>query len=110
MFVLNQNWPRYLAEQRRTAEQDKVEALGRQVESAYKILDTLGLGQASDVSQVIQQVCHGGIVTNHHYFPVPVIHPYQYILHTFGTGKIQIFIRYDPGFINIQLPCDIPGC
>lgn len=56
LLVLNQNWPRYLAEQRRKAEQDKIEAIGRQVESAYKILDTLGLGQASDVSQVIQQV------------------------------------------------------
>lgn len=56
LLVLNQNWPRYLAEQRRKAEQDKVETLGMQVETAYKILDALGLGQASDVSQVIQQV------------------------------------------------------
>ncbi len=56
LLVLNQNWPRFLAEQRRRAEQDKDDALGRQVESAYKIFDSVSLGQASDVSQVIQQV------------------------------------------------------
>jgi len=56
LLVLNQNWPRYLAEQRRKAEQNKNEALGKQVETAYKIFDALGRGQASDVSQVIQQV------------------------------------------------------
>ena len=56
LLVLNQNWPRYLAEQRRKAEQNKNESLGRQVETAYKILDALDLSQASDVSQVIEQV------------------------------------------------------
>ncbi|MGQ4806699.1 hypothetical protein NKDENANG_00032 [Candidatus Entotheonellaceae bacterium PAL068K] len=56
LLVLNQNWPRYLAEQRRKAEQEKIEALGKQVETAYRVFDALGLGQASDVSQVIQQV------------------------------------------------------
>ena len=56
LLVLNQNWPRFLAEQRRRAEQDKADDLGRQVESAYKVFDAVSLGQASDVSQVIQQV------------------------------------------------------
>ena len=56
LLVLNQNWPRYLTEQKRKVEQDKIEDLGMRVETAYKILDALGLGQASDVSQVIQQV------------------------------------------------------
>ena len=55
LLVLNQNWPRFLAEQRRRAEQDKDDDLGRQVESAYKVFDAVNLGQASDVSQVIQQ-------------------------------------------------------
>lgn len=55
LLVLNQNWPRFLAEQRRRAEQDKDDDLGRQVESAYKVFDAVSLGQASDVSQVIQQ-------------------------------------------------------
>ena len=56
LLVLNQNWSRYLAEQRRRAEQEKLEGLGSQVESAYRVLDTLGLSQSSDASQVIQQV------------------------------------------------------
>lgn len=56
LLVLNQNWPRFLAEQRRRAEQDKDDGVGRQVEAAYKVFDAVGLGQASDVSQVTQQV------------------------------------------------------
>lgn len=56
LLVLNQNWPRYLTKQKRKAEQDKIEGLGRRVETAYKVLDALDHGQASDVSQVIQQV------------------------------------------------------
>lgn len=55
LLVLNQNWPRFLAIQRRSAEQDKDDDLGRKVESAYKVFDAVNLGQASDVSQVIQQ-------------------------------------------------------
>ncbi|MBC2710215.1 MAG: ATPase [Desulfosarcina sp.] len=58
LLVLNQNWPRYLAEQRRKAEQDKNWSLERKVKAAYKVLDDLGLGQAGDVSQVIQQVAN----------------------------------------------------
>lgn len=54
LLVLNQNWPRFLAEQRRIAEQDKDDDLGFQVESAYKIFDAVDLGETSDVSQVIQ--------------------------------------------------------
>lgn len=56
LLVLNQNWPRFLAEQRRRAEQEKNEVLGEQVEIAYKIFDAVNLGQASDASQVVEQV------------------------------------------------------
>lgn len=56
LLVLNQNWLRYLTQQKRKAEQNRIEVLGRRVETAYKILDGLDHGQASDVSQVIQQV------------------------------------------------------
>ncbi len=55
LLVLNQNWPRFLAEQRRRAEQDMDDDLGMQIESAYNIFDAVGLGQTSDASQVIQQ-------------------------------------------------------
>jgi len=55
LLVLNQNWLRFLAEQRRRAEQDKDDDLGQQVESAYKVFEAVSLGQASDMSEVIQQ-------------------------------------------------------
>jgi hypothetical protein len=56
LLVLNQNWPRFLAEQRRKAEDCSGEASGQEVESAYDLLEKLKLTQASDVSEVIQQV------------------------------------------------------
>lgn len=56
LLVLNQNWPRFLAEQRRRAEDRDDEPLGQVVEDAYDLLEKLGLTQASDVSEVIQQV------------------------------------------------------
>lgn len=56
LLVLNQNWPRFLAEQRRRAEDRDNESLGQEVEDAYDLLEKLGLTQASDVSEVIQQV------------------------------------------------------
>ncbi len=56
LLVFNQNWSRYLAEQRRRAEQEEIEELGRQVESSYKVLDALSLGQTSDANQIIVQV------------------------------------------------------
>ncbi|MEN8494738.1 ATPase, partial [Dehalococcoides sp. THU3] len=56
LLVLNQNWPRFLAEQRLNSvnRQDKV--LAEQVESAYKVLNALNLVQASDVGSVMEQV------------------------------------------------------
>ena len=56
LLVLNQNWPRFLAEQRRHAEQKEDEDLAAEVESAYSVLQTLELGEASDVSQVVERV------------------------------------------------------
>jgi hypothetical protein len=56
LVVLNQNWIRFLAEQRRHAEQHDDKALLADVESAYQVLDTLDMDDASDVTQVVQQV------------------------------------------------------
>ncbi|MBU2453148.1 MAG: ATPase, partial [Proteobacteria bacterium] len=56
LLVLNQNWPRYLAEQRRRTEQETIRELEWQVKASYKILETLNLDQSSDVSHVINQV------------------------------------------------------
>jgi hypothetical protein len=56
LLVLNQKWPRFLAEQRRRAEERDDESPGQEVEDAYDLLEKLGLTKTSNVSEVIQQV------------------------------------------------------
>lgn len=56
LLVLNQNWSRFLAEQRRNSEKQKDKTLEECVNSAYKILEDIGLKDTSDVSKVIEQV------------------------------------------------------
>lgn len=54
LIVLNQNWTRFLAEQRR----DKVEGESRNdpVEAAFAVLEEIGLDGTSDVNAVIERV------------------------------------------------------
>jgi hypothetical protein len=54
LVVLNPNWPRYLAEQRKLA--DETGQGWQEVGAAYGVLDALGLQEASDVSKVVDQV------------------------------------------------------
>ena len=56
LIVLNQNWPRFLAEQRRTASEHGGETATEAVEDAYAVLEEIGLGDTSDVNKVIHQV------------------------------------------------------
>ena len=56
LIVLNQNWRRFLAEQRRDAETNDVTVLGAEVESAYSMLGAMGLDDASDASEVIEKL------------------------------------------------------
>ena len=56
LLVLNQNWPRYLSEQKRKAKQKRNFGLQKNVNAAYKILDSIGLNETSDTNQIIQQV------------------------------------------------------
>lgn len=56
LLVLNQNWPRFLADQRRKAEEREDKPFGQAVKDAYDLLEKLKLTQTSDVSEVIQQV------------------------------------------------------
>lgn len=54
LIVLNQNWTRFLAEQRR----DKAEGSGRgdPVQAAFAVLEEIGLNETSDVNAVIERV------------------------------------------------------
>lgn len=54
LIVLNQNWTRFLAEQRR----DKTESDGRSdpVQSAFAMLKKIGLNDTSDINAVIERV------------------------------------------------------
>lgn len=56
LLVLNQNWTRYLAEQRRIADERNDENLAEKVEAAFAVLDDIGLENTADVSDVIGQV------------------------------------------------------
>jgi len=58
LLVFDQNWPRFLADQRRKVEDRSDAELGKKIENAYGLLEKLGLTQASDVSKVIQQVAN----------------------------------------------------
>lgn len=54
--VLNPNWPRYMAEQRRLIEGADETPEAEEISEAYEVLDALGLQDASDAGQVIDQV------------------------------------------------------
>lgn len=56
LLVVNQNWTRYLAEQRRAAEERNDTALQGEVDAAYAMLATIGLEETSDVNTVVERV------------------------------------------------------
>lgn len=56
LLVLNQNWPRFLADQKRKYEEQGDESLGQEVESAYELLKKFDLVESSDVSDILAQV------------------------------------------------------
>lgn len=56
LSVLNQNWMRFLAEQRRVAENEKDKELHKLIERAQSLLEAIGLDDASDTGKVIDQV------------------------------------------------------
>lgn len=54
LIVLNQNWTRFLADQRRDkAEED---SRGDQIQAAFAVLEEIGLDETSDVNAVIERV------------------------------------------------------
>jgi len=52
-LVLNQNWPRFLAEQRRNAQANRDDVLGQEVEAAYVLLERAELAETSSVDNLI---------------------------------------------------------
>lgn len=56
LLVLNQNWLRFLAEQRRVAQEHAEPRAMEDVEAAYGILASIGMGDSSDASAVIEKV------------------------------------------------------
>ncbi|MGE3999001.1 MAG: sacsin N-terminal ATP-binding-like domain-containing protein [Planctomycetaceae bacterium] len=56
LLVMNPNWPRFLAEQRRAADASDDEELAEQVQAAERTLQAIGLGDSSDATKVIEQV------------------------------------------------------
>lgn len=59
LVVLNPNWPRFLTEQRRLAEEKEDEALQELVEDAYSVLRETGLEESSDIDKVVDRVAAG---------------------------------------------------
>jgi hypothetical protein len=57
--VLNQNWMRFLAEQRRLSESEKDKVLHKLVEAADHVLEEIGLDEPSDTGKVIDTVASG---------------------------------------------------
>ncbi len=56
LIVLNQNWPRFLAEQRRVVSEQKESSAKQDTEAAYAVLEEIGLDDTSDVNKVVDQV------------------------------------------------------
>lgn len=56
LLVMNQNWMKYVQEQRRIASTENNEALLSESESVYSLLKSLGLGDTDDTSKIINKV------------------------------------------------------
>ena len=56
LIVLNPNWPRFLAKQRRNAADHDQPLLSDEVDMAYEVLEKAGLDKTSDVSKVVREV------------------------------------------------------
>ena len=56
LLVLNQNWPRFLADQKRVADERQDTAIKDEVDAAFAVLTAIGLGESSDASKVVSQV------------------------------------------------------
>lgn len=56
LLVLNQNWIRFLAEERRESDEKQEVGLQQEIHAAHSVLKVAGVDEASDVSNVIEKV------------------------------------------------------
>lgn len=56
LIVLNHNWPQFLADQRKEAEEKEDSDLEKKVDSAFAVLKSIGLDVTSDANQTIERV------------------------------------------------------
>lgn len=56
LLVLNPNWPGFLGDQRRSAEDKQQNDAIEEIEAAHKVLEAIGLKEASDAGKVIERV------------------------------------------------------
>jgi len=56
LLVMNPNWTRFIAEQRRVADSEQDSQLGTQVHNADRVLQAIGLSDSSDVGRVMERV------------------------------------------------------
>ncbi|AME28690.1 sacsin N-terminal ATP-binding-like domain-containing protein [Burkholderia sp. PAMC 26561] len=56
LLVVNQNWPRFLAEQRRSAAEHDAEQKKEDIEAAFAVLKAIGLEETSEANRVVEQV------------------------------------------------------
>jgi hypothetical protein len=56
LIVLNQNWPRFLADQRRSGEEQEDQSAQEAINAANAILQKIRLDEASNVNMVVDQV------------------------------------------------------
>lgn len=56
LVVLNQNWPRFLAEQKRTAQEHEDSPRLEEVSRAYSLLESLGLADTSNMDALAKQI------------------------------------------------------
>lgn len=56
LLALNQNWIRFIADERRGADEQNDVGLKQEIHAAYSVLKAAGIDDASDVSKVIEKV------------------------------------------------------
>ncbi len=118
LLVLNQNWPRFLTEQRREAERGENDGCEMDAEIAQQLLRALGLEEANDVSKVVEQVASSFFGSQHLHIKdcvklaqiacklgASVGEAFRYVTQDKSLRKKNHVVVYDPkGELEVLLP------